>query len=286
MAPKTYATLISAQDLARHYQQPDWTVIDCRFSLADPEQGEHDYSAGHIPGPFYAHIDRDLSPPVVPGKTGRHPLPSVEDFAERLACWGVTPATQVVSYDGGDASIAGRLWWMLRWVGHDPVAVLDGGWRAWRDARFPTETASPAAQALPPYPVRPKDSMVVGREELREGLDRDGLRLIDARAAERFSGELEPIDPVAGHIRGAVNRPYSANLEASGLFRPPAELRSEIEQLLRKSPASDAICYCGSGVTAAHHVLAFAHAGLPLPRLYAGSWSEWITDPDAPMQTA
>lgn len=279
-----YTTLIAADVLAAHLDDPDWAVVDCRFSLQEPERGRRAYQAGHIPGAVYAHLDEDLSGPVIPGRTGRHPLPAPEIFAARLGRWGIGHTTQVVAYDDAGGAYAARLWWMLRWLGHEAAAVLDGGWQAWVAAGFPqragTETRSPAVFTVRLRPER----VATAADVMVRRLDPD-WRVLDARGADRFRGENETIDPVAGHIPGAVSAPYADNLTPDGHFRDVESLRRRYQALLGDVPATRAICYCGSGVTAAHDVLAMLHAGLGEGLLYPGSWSEWITDPTRPIAT-
>jgi thiosulfate/3-mercaptopyruvate sulfurtransferase len=275
--------LVSAPELAARLGAPGLAVVDCRFSLAEPEAGGAGYRAGHIPGAVYAHLERDLSGPHVPGVTGRHPLPEPDALAATLGRLGIGNTTFVVAYDeSGGALAAARLWWLLGWLGHDAAAVLDGGLAAWRAAGLPLasgiETRPPARFAPRLRPGWVADAA----ETARAAADPDG-RVLDARGADRFRGENETIDPVAGRIPGAVSAPFAQNLDAAGRFRSSAALRERYEALLDGRPADEAIAYCGSGVTAAHDVLAMRHAGLPTPRLYAGSWSEWITDPARPV---
>jgi thiosulfate/3-mercaptopyruvate sulfurtransferase len=279
-----YTTLIAAGELAAHLDDPDWAVVDCRFSLQDTGQGLRAYQAGHIPGAVYAHLDEDLSGPVVPGHTGRHPLPEPEVFAARLGRWGIGNTTQVVAYDDAGGAYAARLWWMLRWLGHEAVAVLDGGWPTWVAAGLPQragiETRHPTV-----FTARLRPELVATASEVMvRRLDPD-WRVLDARGADRFRGENETLDPVAGHIPGAVSAPYADNLAPDGRFRDPASLRRRYQNLLGTVPAARTICYCGSGVTAAHDLLAIFHVGLGEGRLYPGSWSEWITDPTRPIAT-
>ena len=280
--PAEYSTLISPEELRPHLGEPGWAVVDCRFSLDDTEAGRRAYRAAHIPGAVYAHLDEDLSGPILPGRTSRHPLPGVEEFAQRLSAWGIGPETQVVAYDDRGGAIAARLWWMLRWLGHDRVAVLDGGWTAWQAAGYPVqagvEQRSPAR-----FRPRPRPELLVQVEEVLAKLEAPDLLLVDSRAPERYRGEVEPLDPVAGHIPGAVNRPFARNLAPDQRFLPREELRARFQELLAQRAPEQVAFYCGSGVTAAHNVLAMVHAGLGFPRLYAGSWSEWITDPRRPV---
>jgi thiosulfate/3-mercaptopyruvate sulfurtransferase len=278
-----YTTLISAAELNQHLGQPDWAVVDCRFTLTDPARGRRDYESAHIPGAVYAHLDEDLAGPVIPGQTGRHPLPDVALFAQTLSGWGIDANTQVVAYDDSGGSMAARLWWLLRWLGHEAVAVLDGGWPAWQSegyaVRRGVETRSERV-----FTPKPQPHLVAGAAEVLAVAHNPAYRLLDARAADRFRGENETIDPVAGRIPGAISAPFADNLRPDGRFRSPEALRTRFQDLLGDVPAEQAIVYCGSGVTAAHNLLALAHAGLGKGRLYAGSWSEWITQPEHPVE--
>lgn len=281
MTKPGWTTLVQAEALAAALDDAGVVVLDARFSLADPAAGERDYLAAHIPGARYAHLDRDLSGHGGRGQ-GRHPWPDAEAFRARLSAWGVAPGTQVVAYDGGDGAFAARLWCLLRRLGHDTVAVLDGGWARWTALGLPVAAAIPSPVPAR-YEARFDAAGLLDADDVRRHLDAGGL-LVDARAPERFRGEVEPIDPVAGHVPGAVNRPYAANL-ADGRFKPAARLRAEFEALLGGRPAGDLVAMCGSGVTACHHLLAMEHAGLPGARLFAGSWSGWIDDPSRPVAT-
>ncbi len=274
-----HQTLIRAEALRDLLGRPGLVLVDCRFSLLDPERGAADYARAHLPGAVYAHLDRDLAGPVAPGRTGRHPLPEPSAFEATLRRWGVEPDSQVVAYDDRDGAIAARLWWLLHWAGLPAAAVLEGGWQAWTAAALPTSAEAPTPA---PGSVRvvPQAALVAGAEAVEACSAAGGAGLLDARAPERYRGDVEPIDPVAGHIPGARNAPYAGNLDADGRFLAPERLRARLEGLLEGVPAAEAICYCGSGVTAAHNALAFRHAGLGMPRLYPGSWSEWITRPE------
>lgn len=283
--PARHRWLISAEELANHQkavrpgEDDSLALFDCRFVLQDPAAGEGAYPAGHLPGARYLHLDRDLSGPIVPGVTGRHPLPSPEELDRRMGQWGLTPATPVVAYDDSGGAFAARLWWLLRWAGLSNVRVLDGGLAAWQRSGLPLEAGIP-----PPRPavafqgLYPKHA-VVEAEELVTRLDDPQLSLVDARAEARYRGEIEPIDPVAGHIPGAVCLPHDQNLAADGRFLDANTLRKRFTAI----NGSEVVLYCGSGVTACHNALAMAIAGLPEPRLYAGSWSEWITNPARPV---
>lgn len=273
-----HTTLVSVSELARHIDDPAWTVFDCRFSLADAAAGRQAYLESHVPGALRADVDEHLSNPPVPGVTGRHPLPDRAEWIERLRGWGITADTQVVAYDDSGGMFAARLWWMLRWAGHAAAAVLDGGWQAW------LRGGTGVSRAVPP-PVRPAGAGFEAGPPLTRlaeanDIDAGAQVLLDAREPARFRGELEPLDPVAGHIPGAVCAAASGNVDAAGLFRSEAELRRRFEALIGQRNAREVVCYCGSGITAAHNVLAMRHAGFDEPMLYAGSWSEWITDPE------
>ena len=297
-----HQTLISAAELlALQCQGQPLVLLDCGFDLADPAAGERAYALGHLPQARYAHLDRDLSGSKT-GRNGRHPLPLRSALGQTIRRWGITPDVQVVTYDDQAMPYAARAWWLLRWMGHANAAVLDGGRAAWlraggplvqgRPDEIPENTPYPA-----PYPASypasyPSDTAVgmpsISADELQALLGQPKLRLFDARAAERFRGEVEPLDPVAGHIPGATQRFFKDNLGADGCFKPAATLWSEFAALM--APLAGAVRaeqlvvqQCGSGVTACHNLLAMAHAGLGTSTLYPGSWSEWCSDPLRPM---
>ncbi|HEY0940778.1 MAG TPA: sulfurtransferase [Steroidobacter sp.] len=270
-------TLVSVDTLAAHLQDPRWLIVDCRFDLAQPAAGEAAYRAGHIPGAVYAHLDRDLSSPITP-TSGRHPLPHPEHFAATASRWGITPETQVIAYDADNGMYAARLWWLLRWVGHRAVAVLDGGLKAWTAAALPTSTAIPVRQPSH-FQAHPNRDLWLDAEQVQARVRQPDWRLLDARAPERFSGKVEPLDTVAGHVPGARNHPFATNLASDGRFGAPEELRRRYEQSQAGVADDHTIVMCGSGVTACHLLLAMEVAGKPGARLYAGSWSEWIRDP-------
>ena len=278
-----FSTLISTADLAARLSDPSLVVVDVRHDLAAPEHwGEERYAQGHVPGARFAHIDRDLSAPKT-GRNGRHPLPEPDVAAAFFGHLGIGPRTQVVVYDQGSAMFAVRAWWMLRWLGHDAVAVLDGGYDKWtREGRpVTTEVPSVLAARLPVRRVAP----TVAAGDVLSALGAGTLTLVDARVAERYRGEVEPMDPVAGHVPGALNRPYATNLNPDGTFKPADTLRREFAALLGATPLDRVVHYCGSGVTGCHNVLAMEIAGLPGTRLYPGSWSEWCADPARPVET-
>jgi thiosulfate/3-mercaptopyruvate sulfurtransferase len=276
-----FTTLIDPATLAQQLERDDLVIFDCRFDLANVHWGEAQFAEAHLPGAQYLHLDRDLSSAITPG-SGRHPLPDPEVFAHRLGALGVDAECQVIAYDQGNGGHAARLWWLARWIGLSRVAVLDGGFAAWRAAALPVENTARlrAPRSLAAH-VRP-DAWVTS-DEVDALRTRPGILLVDARGPERFAGRNETIDPVAGHVPGARNRPFLDNLGADGRFLPADELRRRWTTLLGTLPASGVIAMCGSGVTACHNLLALEHAGLPGARLYAGSWSEWIRDPRRPV---
>lgn len=277
----SYATLISVEQVAPHQLDPSWVVFDCRFDLADIRKGERDYANAHLPNARYAHLDRDLSDPITP-QSGRHPLPDPQRLVRWLGQQGVNERSQVVVYDDTGGNMAVRLWWLLRWLGHTAVGVLDGGWQAWLAAGQVT-TAAPPAIVQAHFQGSPDNAMLLTTDAVLADLPQRRWLLVDARTGERFRGEAEPIDPVAGHIPGAVNLPLQRNLVADGRFRPAGELKAIYDTVLQGRPAERVACMCGSGVTAVHNLLAMEVAGLRGARLYAGSWSEWIRDPDRPV---
>ena len=276
-----FATLVTVDELATRLHDPLWCVFDCRHDLADTAKGERAYRASHIPGARFAHLDRDLSGAKT-GRNGRHPLPDAQAFANWLGRAGVDGTKQVVAYDDAGGAFAARLWWLMRWLGHRSVAVLDGGFGVWLAAGQPT-TAAPAVVAPMRFEGRPDPSMTVDAAWLEARLEQEDCRLVDARSPDRFRGENETIDPVAGHIPGAVNRFFKDNLDPQGRFKPAPELRAAFETLAAGRPAFQIVNQCGSGVTACHNVLAMEIAGLRGSLLYPGSWSEWCSDPRRPV---
>jgi thiosulfate/3-mercaptopyruvate sulfurtransferase len=276
-------TLAGGRDLLAHIDDPDWRIFDCRHDLSNPLHGRNAYARGHVPGAHFLHLDDDLSGPKS-GSNGRHPLPAPHWLAARLAANGLNAGDQVIAYDDSGGTFAVRLWWMLRWLGHERVAVLDGGLAAWKRAGGTLTTEAPAA-GQGNFTPRTHNDMRVEAEFVRSRLGDAGTLVVDARAPERYSGRTEPLDPVGGHIPGAVNRFYMENLDDLQCFRPADELRAEFAGLIGKREPGDIVHSCGSGVTACHNVLAMEIAGLKGSRLYGGSWSEWCADPTRPVAT-
>ncbi|UKE74935.1 sulfurtransferase [Xanthomonas graminis] len=279
--------LVDVSTLAAALGHPDLRIVDARFAaaaLADPQAAQlarQAYTQSHLPAAVYADLNTDLSDLGRPG-LGRHPLPEADAFAQTLGRWGIAPHTQVVVYDAGDGSMAAaRLWWMLTLLGHRRVAVLDGGLAEWRRHGLPETDAAATPSPQPAYPQSFDASRIAAAEEIVARLHEAPGWLLDARAGERFRGEVEPIDPIAGHVPGAINRPLGQNLR-DGRLRPPQELRAELQPLLHGRDPREVVLMCGSGVTACHLLLALEHAGLHGARVYAGSWSGWIADPARP----
>jgi thiosulfate/3-mercaptopyruvate sulfurtransferase len=271
-----YGTLIDVQTLAAHLDDPDWVVIDCRYDLTDPDRGRGAYCAGHIPGALYADLGRDLSGPPHTDR-GRHPLPAPSALAATFSRLGIAAGVQVVAYDAAGGTIAARLWWLLRYLGHDRVAVLDGGLPAWQEAGLAIRAGVESRPARE-FHGEPRRDRLVTLDAVA-----GAAMLIDARDPVRYRGEQEPLDPVAGHIPGARNYFCKLNLAADGRFLPAGEIRMQLLEVLRGATPGSAVFYCGSGVTACHDLLALAHAGLGEGRLYAGSWSEWCRTPGNPV---
>lgn len=278
--------LISAERLAvlLREQPQEVLVCDCSFDLFDENAGVRTFDEGHVPRAAYVHLSRQLSGPAN-GRNGRHPLPSREAVVRLFAELGAGDETPIVAYDGGEGLFAARLWWLARWVGHAPVAVLDGGLPAWKAAGEPLESGAAAARRPGDFSLRPALAAAVDYGEVRAGLDRGERLVLDARSPDRFRGENEKLDPVGGHIPGALNRFYRDNLAADRRFRPPDELRADFERLLGERPPAAVISQCGSGVTACHNLLAMEVAGMTGGALYGGSWSEWCAQPGAPVAT-
>ena len=273
-------TLISVDQLKQLQGSGDLLIVDCRFSLLDHEAGRNAYFKSHIDGAFFADMETQLSAQAIPGTTGRHPLPDKSLWIQQVQQWGLNPDIQVVAYDDAGGAGAARLWWMLRWIGHGRVAVLNGGWQAWLAAEGALSADLPISLPASDFAYNAMPELTASVEA--QELDAEQQLLLDARELPRFLGEIEPIDPVAGHIPGAHCSPFSGNLADNGLFKSISELQEKFALAKGDKPV---VCYCGSGVTAAHNILAMVHAGLPEPSLYAGSWSEWITDARRPIAT-
>ncbi len=273
-------TIITTEQLAERLGDPNLRILDCRYSLADERAGQAAFREAHIPDAQYIDLELDMSAEVIPGKTGRHPLPEREAFADCLCHLGISNESTVVAYDDGVGAFAARLWWMMRWLGHEDVHVLSGGFKAWQDDDLPV-TDDKREFPITDFEVGKSLARIVARAEALQDIN---ALLFDARDEARFRGENEPIDPVAGHIPGAVCATFSANVDPSGHLLDPDALRERFEAL-GATGDREVVCYCGSGVTATHNVLAMVHAGLPEPMLYPGSWSEWITDPKRPVET-
>jgi len=277
-----FRTLIDTENLAAHLADARWIVVDCRFQLSDAAWGAREYRTSHIPGAVYADLNKDLSGPLT-GTNGRHPLPEPRTLLQTLIRLGVQDGMQVVAYDADNGMFASRLWWLLKWIGHDEVAVLDGGFRKWTAERRPVASdkdARPAGTLT--AALRP--DMTADVNEVARIVARHDHLLLDARAPERYRGDIEPIDRVPGHIPGAVNHPFQDNVDERGVFRSPGELRERLSRAIGTTPPDRVVCYCGSGVTACQNLLAMEIAGLHGARLYGGSWSEWSSDPAKPVE--
>ncbi|MEE4909195.1 sulfurtransferase [Pseudomonas alliivorans] len=279
------AQLIGPEQLAVRQQTPGLVILDCRFALEDPDYGQRSYAQGHIDGARFADLNRDLSGPVVKGRTGRHPLPDPATLVERLRTWGIRNDSDIVLYDDGPGMYAARAWWLLAWLGkREGVYLLDGGLKAWHAAGLPLSLDAPRGETGD-FTGEPDMSLVLSASRLQGRLGRPEMTLIDARAEARFRGEVEPIDPIAGHIPGAQCAAFNENLGPDGRFLPPEQLKQRFAEQLQGRPAQSLVSYCGSGVTACHNLFALCLAGYPLGTLYAGSWSDWITDPTREIAT-
>lgn len=287
MTEAAFTTLVDAETLAGHLGDPTWIVVDCRFTLSDPTAGAQHFQTSRIPGARYADLERDLSGRVAANRSGgRHPLPDINVLGERQGQWGMTPEHQVVVYDDAFGSIAARLWWLLRWLGHQRVALLDGGWPRWKRLGLAIETTPPVTPAAgAPYPVAPNPQHLASAEEVAQVADSGQWRVLDARPEDRYTGEHDPIDPVAGHIPGSHFCTFEDALAFDGRLLPAAEQNERFCKILAGVPPTQVIHTCGSGVTACLNVLAMEHAGLPGSKLYAGSWSDWISQPSRPIET-
>jgi len=277
-----FTTLISTAVLDMHIDDPAFAIIDCRYKLDDANWGEREYAAGHIPGAAFADLGRDLAGPRS-GTNGRHPLPDAHALAQTFSRLGIASGVQVVAYDQGNGMFASRLWWMLRWLGHDAAAVLDGGLAKWVAEGRPTVAGAEPPQARE-FSGAPRAAMAVSVDEVASHIGTPEWRLVDARAPERYRGETEPIDKTPGHIPGAANHFYQWNLDEEGLFLTPEQLRARLQKSLGDARPDEIVCYCGSGVTACHNLLALEHAGMKGAKLYPGSWSEWSSDAARPVE--
>jgi thiosulfate/3-mercaptopyruvate sulfurtransferase len=277
----TYTTLVFAATLNENLNNPDWVIVDCQFSLADAEAGSYAYRHGHLPNARYANLDKDLSSAIT-DYTGRHPLPDFNLLAKKLGAWGIANNSQVVAYDDTCGVFAARLWWLLRCMGHNKVAVLDGGIKHWRKRGLPVTTVLPV---IKPKAFRPylNTTYWLNASQVQNNLSQKSICLIDARTPERYRGEHEPIDSVAGHIPHALNRAFQLNLDNGGLFLSAERTASQFKQLIGALAPEQVVHYCGSGVTACHNLLAMEHCGLSGSKLYAGSWSEWIRNKNRPV---
>ena len=278
-----YNTLITPRQLYPHIDRSTWAIVDCRFDLLDPTKGEREYLEDHILGAIYAHLEHDLSASQT-GSNGRHPLPTPEALSAVFTRWGIGADIQVIAYDASGGPFASRLWWCLRYLGHEAVAVLDGGYHSWSQAGFPTQSGQENRSSITFIP-RIQPNMRVDTTQIMSQIGSTRSLLLDARAPKRFRGEEEPMDPVAGHIPGAINRFWELNLNQNGQFLPPEVLRTEFKGLLGQTAPQSIIGYCGSGVTSCHNLLAMEYAGLHGAQLYPGSWSEWCADPNRPIVT-
>ncbi len=277
----SYTTIIDTETVFNHLGDPNWRIIDCRFDLSDPDAGREAYRESHLPGALYAHLDEDLSGSVT-GSSGRHPLPEREQLVERFSRWGIDANTQVICYDQQDNACASRLWFLLRWLGHDKVAVMDGGFNKWQAEKRLISQETPPVERRTFTAAAPLNE-AIDSEALSVLLGHD-LLLFDVRSEERFSGDNEPIDPVAGHIPGAINLHYLKNLDSSSCFMPSEALRVMYQRPIDNRSMDSCAVMCGSGVTACHTLIALEMAGFSGARLYAGSWSEWIRDPNRPIE--
>jgi thiosulfate/3-mercaptopyruvate sulfurtransferase len=277
-----FTTLISTDVLAAHLDDPAFAIVDCRYKLDDETWGAREYTARHIARATYAHLGHDLSGPTN-GTNGRHPLPDVRALAQTFERLGIGNGTQVVAYDQDSGMYASRLWWMLRWLGHDAAAVLDGGFAKWTAEHRATASGEERVTPGEFTPAPRRDSAIDAGRVATLASDRT-WHLVDARAPERYRGDTEPIDKTPGHIPGAVNHFFQWNLDERGIFRTPEQLRAKLRETIGDVPPDHVVCYCGSGVTACHNLLALEHAGLRGARLYPGSWSEWSADPSRPVE--
>ena len=279
-----HETLISCKEAARHLEDPGWVFVDCRFQMTDKDHGRREFLGSHIRGAVYASLDDDLSGTVVPGVTGRHPLPGREHLTAVISRFGIANGTQVVVYDEQAGQMAAaRLWWLLRWAGHTAAALLDGGFQRWQSLGLPTGSGE-HRNAPAVFQAVFNDDLLFEACDVEEVMADTAWALVDSRARDRYRGENETIDPVAGHIPGAVSAPFGDNIGADGTMKTPGELRKRFEEEIGRVPGRQTVFYCGSGVTAAQNILSYVHAEGEMPRLYVGSWSDWITDRKRPVE--
>ena len=277
-----FGTLLDIATVAAHLDDPSWVVVDCRLNLQEPGWGAREYAASHLPGALFVDVDSELAGTKT-GQNGRHPLPPVDALVRTFGRLGIAAGIQVVAYDQEAGMYASRLWWLLRWLGHDAAAVMDGGFARWVAEGRPT-ASGPEQRAARTFTGAPRQEMVVDAAGVAAMFDSDEGCLVDARAPERYRGDVEPIDRVGGHIPGALSHFFRRNVDEQGRFLPAESLRARWAQTLRGTPPGRVVCYCGSGITAAHNLLALEHAGLPGARLYPGSWSEWSSDSSRPIE--
>ena len=277
-----YDTIISPEIAQKNLETKNWSFFDCRFVLNKPMQKKTEFLISHIPKASYVDLENDLSDKHIPGKTGRHPLPKIVNLIKKFSLWGIDSSVQVVVYDDFGGAHAARLWWILKWLGHEKVALIDGGWLRWIKENRPISKAvfSPESRL---FKANPCNNMNVSVKDVLSYYSDNRKRLLDARSNDRYMGKNESMDPIAGHIPSAVSAPYINNLDENGNWKSKSELRQMYLELLDGSPPEKAIAYCGSGITACHNILALYHAGLGLARMYPGSWSEWINDPERPI---
>lgn len=279
-----FTSIVSAEDTFRNVNEPNWRIFDCRFDLKDDSIGFAKYKSGHIPNAIFADLHKDLSAPVT-NNSGRHPLPDVHDISHKLGLWGVDSNTQVVVYDDVYGSYAARLWWMLRWLGHKNVAVLNGGLTEWERLHLPV-TKVIAEPKSTTFIAKPDMSMIADVSTIEKSISSEKIMLIDVRDSDRYQGIREPIDKIAGHIPGAINIPWKTNLDPSGQYLEKANLLPHYLKILDKTDTETIVFMCGSGVTACHSLVALEYLDLPAAKLYPGSWSEWIRNPDHPVESS
>ncbi|MEO1655695.1 MAG: sulfurtransferase [Bacteroidota bacterium] len=278
----SFDTLIDVKDLIHILDKENLCIIDTRFYLINPEQGKSEYLESHLPGAYYAHLDDDLSGKISP-QSGRHPLPEPQDLAALFSNWGIGPDTQVVIYDQNKGAIAARLWFLFNWMGHEKVAVLNGGWTAWMEHKGAISSELPKKK-YSSFAMKLNNDLWVDSAFMEQHLQDPTFKYLDARINPRYLGEIEPIDPVAGHIPGAISLPFEQHSDEQGKFLSEEELRASFKEALGETSAENVVCYCGSGITACHHLISFKKAGLGKLKLYPGSWSEWIRDPNRPIE--